>query len=90
MNLPQLTKFSVRSFSPLRTAYILVTISALLWPYHLVADWRGDELLAGVAFLFVVAALALGFLTRQSQQSRFRPAVLALILFLIDWLTLKL
>jgi hypothetical protein len=90
MKAAKLMNFSVRGFSPLRTAYMLVTIGALLWPYHLIADWRGNELLAGVALLFVVAALALGFLARRSHQNRFRPAVFAFALFVIHWLTLKL
>ena len=83
-------RFAVRGFSAKRTGYLLVLINALLWPFHLWVDWRGDEYLTFAAFVCMVAALVLGFFVPRSDKNRFMPFALGLVATVIQWFSCKL
>ena len=84
------SNYSVRGFSPKRVAYLLLLVGVGLLPFHWVADYRGDECLAGVAFVFMVAALVLGYLMLRDDKRRFWPAAFCLFAFLAHCAVCKL
>lgn len=75
-------KFTFHGFSAKRMAYLLTFVSTLLLPFHTQADGRGDEYLCEVALGFVLIALVLGFFVSRTDKTRFRPAVLGLLVFI--------
>jgi hypothetical protein len=91
MRAPEILKFSIRGFSPKRMAYLLVLVSALLWPLHFRADWRGEEYLGEVAFGLLIATFVLGLLIPRGNKRRLLPlpSLLALLVFIIHSLVSK-
>jgi len=83
-------RFSIRGFSPKRMAYLLIFISALLLPFHSVADYRGDEYLSGVAFGLILAAFILGFYVPRKDKYRFMPSALGFVILVVHSLLQKL
>ena len=85
-----LLKFSIRGCSPKRMAFLLVIMSALIWPLHFRADWRGDEYLAEVAFGLLIATFVLGLLIPRTDKRRLLPSLLAFLVFILHSLVCKL
>ena len=79
-------RFSSHGFSPKRTAYALVSISAVLLAFHSVADYQGDQYLSAVAFVLMLAAFILGFYVSRSDKRRFEPAMLGFVVLVIHML----
>jgi hypothetical protein len=90
MRIPEHLKFSLRGFSAKRMAFGFVFISALIWPLHFWADWKGDEYLTGVSFACMVAAFGFGYFVPRSDKLRFLPAALALLVMVVHFLSCKL
>ncbi|MDR3458504.1 MAG: hypothetical protein P4N60_13720 [Verrucomicrobiae bacterium] len=90
MRLIEHIRFSSHGFSPKRTAYVLVLISAVLLGFHSIADYRGDEYLTAVAFVLMLAAFVLGFYVSRSDKRRFEPAMLGFVVLVIHMFFQKL
>ena len=83
-------KLRTFGFAPKRMAYLLVVINVVLWPLHLVADWRGDEYLAMAALVLTLVALALGFAAARNDKNRMLPFDVSLIMLVVHWFSCKL
>lgn len=90
MKFPYDLRFKVRGFSAKRMAYLLVSISAFLIPFHWRADYHGDTYLAAIALAAMVVALALGFYIPRTDRHRFLPFVLGFAFLVIHSLLQKL
>jgi hypothetical protein len=83
MKMPRDLSFTVRGFSTRRMAWLLVTISAFLIPFHWRADYRGDVYLAGAALAAMLAALALGLCAPRTDRHRLWPFALGFAVLVI-------
>jgi len=71
-------------------AYLLTFISMFLLPFHALADYRGDEYLTAVAFTFTIIALLLGLRVPKTDNNRFLPFALGLIVCVVHFFSSKL
>jgi hypothetical protein len=83
-------KFSFGGFSSKRMAWILVLLSACLFPFQSRIDFRWDEYVLDVAFTCALGALILGFFIPRNEKNRFRAAGLAFFLFIFHGLLCRL
>jgi len=72
MKVPHDLRFTVRGFSAKRMAYVLVSISALLIPFHERADGQGSVYLLEVAFAAMLVALAFSFYSPRTARQGLR------------------
>lgn len=81
--IPEYLKFSVRGFSPLRTGYMLNWICLGLVPIHTQVNCEQSVIMGGLAFINLLAVLALCLLTPRIEHKRFKPFVFGFFVLMI-------
>ena len=83
-------RISVRGFSAVRMAYLMVVINGLLLPLHARSDGWGDDYIMGVAFGCTIVSLILARFISRSERHRLLPFLLGIILLMVHGLFVKL
>ncbi len=76
-------KFSLRGFSPRQTGYMLNWIGLGFVPVHSQVNCEVSTTLGGLAYINLLAVLALCLLTPRIEQKRFKPLVFGFFVLVI-------